>query len=270
MENIQNQLMMLIEEGEKFTFSDFCLPNPSGREYGGADSPQWLAWKTRSAHLVRDVVSDNAAPLKMLTAGIQTRTEGNYSDEFKKAKSHILAALENTLEITKQDTFNELRRPSSKSKATELSNKIFVVHGHDYTLKVEIENFLHTVGLEPIVLHRKPDEVQTIIEKFEKHSDVGYAFTLLTPDEIAYTVDQEEADDGKRRKEFRARPNVIFEFGYVVGKLGRSRVCCIYKGDVTLPSDLAGLIYKKIVTSVESEGFSLINELKAAGYQLKI
>lgn len=112
------------------------------------------------------------------------------------------------------------------------------------------------------------------IEKFEKHSDVGYAFILLTPDEIAYTVDQEDQDDEKRRKEGRkekrARSNVIFEFGYFVGKLGRKRVCCLHKGDVALPSDLGGLVYKKVDGSLESLGFSLIKELKTAGYQLKL
>ena len=208
--------------------------------------------------------------MKMLAVGLGTPTRGNGADQFEMAKGNILKALRNTLEITKQDTFNELRGSSSKNKSSGLSNRIFVVHGHDHTLKTEIENFLHSIGLEAIVLHRKPDEGQTIIEKFEKHSDVGYAFILLTPDEIAYTVDQEKMDDKQRQKELRARPNVIFEFGYFVGKLGRSRVCCLYKGDVTLPSDLGGLIYKRIVTNVESEGFALIKELKAAGYKIQI
>lgn len=151
-----------------------------------------------------------------------------------------------------------------------LVHKIFIVHGRDHALKTEIENFLHEIGLEPIVLHKKPDEGQTIIEKFEKHSDVGYAFVLLTPDEIAYLADQDTVADSQRKKEKRARPNVIFEFGYFVGKLGRNRVCCLYKGDIALPSDLNGLIYKKISSTVEAEGFSIIKELKAAGYSLRI
>jgi predicted nucleotide-binding protein len=64
--------------------------------------------------------------------------------------------------------------------------------------------------------------------------------------------------------------NVIFEFGYFVGSLGRSRVCCLYKGDVVLPSDLNGLVYKKIEGSFDSQAFSIIKELKAAGYQIKL
>jgi predicted nucleotide-binding protein len=53
---------------------------------------------------------------------------------------------------------------------------------------------------------------KTIIEKFEKHADVGYAFILLTPDEVSYLVAEEKIADEDRKKELRARPNVIFEF----------------------------------------------------------
>ena len=70
--------------------------------------------------------------------------------------------------------------------------------------------------------------------------------------------------------EERARPNVIFEFGFFVGRLGRSRVCCLYKGNVALPSDLNGLVYKKVTNSVEDQGFSLIKELRAAGYAINV
>ena len=119
--------------------------------------------------------------------------------------------------------------------------------------------------------HRQADEGQTVIEKFEKHgSDVAYAFILLTPDEIAYLSNEDSLPDNERKKEKRARPNVIFEFGYFVGKLGRSKVCCLHKGDVIVPSDLDGLIYKKINDSIESQAYSIIKELKAAGYQINV
>jgi predicted nucleotide-binding protein len=270
MESIQKQLMMLIEDGDKFTFLNFCLPHSAGRQYGGSDSPEWLTWKTRSANLIRQIVSEKSAPINLLKKGLDANTEGNYQGEFEKVKTNIVEALKTTLAITKQDTFNELQESTSKNSSSAYSNRIFVVHGHDHNLKTEVENFLHTLGLEPIILHKKPDEGQTIIEKFEKYSDVGYAFVLLTPDEIAYTIDQVNLLDESRKKESRTRQNVIFEFGYFVGKLGRKRVCCLYRKDVSLPSDLNGLIYKNIATNIESEGFTLIKELKAAGYKLQI
>ena len=145
------------------------------------------------------------------------------------------------------------------------SNRVFVVHGHDELAKTNLEIFLKEIGLDPIVLHRQADEGLTVIEKFEKHSDVGYAFILLTPDEVAYLRGEEARPDSDRKKEQRARPNVIFEFGYFVGKLGRSRVCCLHKGDVALPSDVNGMIYKKFSSSVEEVAFSIIKDLNASG-----
>ena len=87
---------------------------------------------------------------------------------------------------------------------------------------------------------------------------------------MAYTIDQEKLSDASRKKELRTRKNVIFEFGFFVGKLGRQRVCCIYKEGVILPSDLTGLIYKKVADSIDSQAYSIIQELKAAGYKLQI
>lgn len=150
--------------------------------------------------------------------------------------------------------------PVSKGK------KVFVVHGHDDAAKTNLEVFLHEVGLEPVVLHRQADQGLTVIEKFEKHSDVGYAFILLTPDEVAYLASDAQKPESERKVEWRARPNVIFEFGYFVGKLGRSRVCCLYTGNVSLPSDVNGMIYKRYEKSIEEVGYSIIKDLKAAGY----
>ena len=95
-----------------------------------------------------------------------------------------------------------------------------------------------------------------------------FAFILLTPDEIAYTSDQETLEDIKRTKEFRARPNVIFEFGYFVARLGRNRVCALVKGDTSIPSDLSGLVYKAIGDTIDPQAYSIIRELRAAGYEI--
>jgi predicted nucleotide-binding protein len=197
-------------------------------------------------------------------------TQGNGGDTFERAKSCFLKSLEIALGALQQDDFGELRGPTAEATSPKLSNKVFVVHGHDQGLKTDVERFLHEIGLEPIVLHRQPDQGQTIIEKFEKHSDVGYAFILLTPDEVAYTVDQEAKPDDARAKEKRARPNVIFEFGYFVGTLGRKRVCCLHKGGVVLPSDLDGLVYKRIDGSVDAQAFQIVRELRAAGYTIRM
>lgn len=42
----------------------------------------------------------------------------------------------------------------------------------------------------------------------------------------------------------RARQNVIFEWGYFVGRLGREHVFALKKGDVELPSDIQGWVWE--------------------------
>ncbi|MEI6124509.1 MAG: nucleotide-binding protein [Bacteroidota bacterium] len=161
-------------------------------------------------------------------------------------------------------------RVEKEIKETSLSNeKVFVVHGHDTELKNDVELFLRSINLEPIVLHRQLDEGLTIIEKFEKHSDVKYAMILLTPDDIGYAIEENEKNEMDRLLELRARQNVIFEFGFFVGKLSRKNVCCIYKEGVTLPSDLNGLIYKQVDKSIEEIGLFLMKELKNCGLKVK-
>ena len=160
---------------------------------------------------------------------------------------------------------NQTAVPAVRSKA-----KVFIVHGHDHALKTDLENFCRTIGLDPIVLHRQADKGLTVIEKFEQHSDVQYAFVLLTPDDVAYSFSERAKDEKDRALELRARQNVIFEFGYFAAKLGRPKVCCIYKKGVELPSDLNGLIYKEVKDSIEEIGYALIKELKAAGMKVEI
>jgi predicted nucleotide-binding protein len=41
----------------------------------------------------------------------------------------------------------------------------------------------------------------------------------------------------------RARQNVVFEFGWFCGLIGRENVGVIYSLGVELPSDLSGLVY---------------------------
>jgi len=115
--------------------------------------------------------------------------------------------------------------------------------------------------LKPIILHERPNEGRTIIEKFEKNADVQFAIVLLSPDDMAYAKGGTPADARAR-----ARQNVVLELGYFVGKLGRARVFALKRDtDIELPNDISGVVY----TSYDSQGhwqFELVRELKAVGY----
>lgn len=117
------------------------------------------------------------------------------------------------------------------------NRKIFIVHGHDNEAKETTARYVEKLGLEAIILHEKASGGNTIIEKFEQHSNVGFAIILLTPDDIGASKDKSD------KLLPRARQNVIFELGYFIGRLGRKRVCALCKGDVETPSDYQGIVY---------------------------
>lgn len=264
----------LIEEGESYTFDNFCLPysgmGSNNGKYGGHDTVEWKTFKIRAVNMVSELQSSKSPAMDLVTKAVEAQTSGFEQKQFESVKEDLIFGLKLLHNALKEDVFGELSETKSQSSSPANSNKIFIVHGHDQTLKIDLERFVREIGLIPVVLHREADEGATIIEKFEKHSDVGFAFIILTPDEMSYTVDQSELPEKNRKIELRARPNVIFEFGYFVGKLGRNRVCCLHKGNVELPSDIDGLVYKKVEDTVDAQAYSIILELKAAGYEISV
>ncbi|PGB76655.1 hypothetical protein COM05_28705 [Bacillus toyonensis] len=162
-----------------------------------------------------------------------------------------------------------LEEKEEEEGGKEMDNKkVFIVHGHDNNLKQQLEIFLSRVGLKPIVLHREANQGRTIIEKFEAHSDVKYAFVLLTPDDIGCSV--KDKDQPVEDYKLRARQNVIFELGFFIGKLGRENVCTLYVEGVELPNDISGLVYQQVNNNIEDVGFHIIKELKAAGLEVQL
>jgi predicted nucleotide-binding protein len=141
-----------------------------------------------------------------------------------------------------------------------LSNRVFIVHGHDVEARETVARFLGNIGFDPIILHEQANRGRTVIEKVEANSDVSFAVVLLTPDDFG----KAKADDDL---EPRARQNVLLELGYFIAKLGREHVCALRKGDVVIPSDFAGVVW----TDMDIAGAwksALGRELQAAGHQI--
>lgn len=151
---------------------------------------------------------------------------------------------------------------SAKGNSSDANNDIFIVHGHSNEVKINVARTLEKLGLNPIILHEQANAGKTIIEKFEEHSNVGFAIILMTDDDLGKAKKDENLNH-------RARQNVILEMGYFIGKLGRNRVCPLYTNGVELPSDLYGLLYTEI-DSAENWKIKIAKELKAAGYDIDV
>lgn len=260
--NTKEKIENLITEGQQFTWSNFATHNPN--DFPDAEKPDYISWKTKVETILEATFGKTSPVFKTYAKHKEFDVLGNYGDKFEGAQNHILGSLKSSLELL------NFKLVEKEVEIKFNSKKVFIVHGHDEELKNQTEIFLNEIGLEPIILHRQADQGQTVIEKFEANSDVAYAFILMTPDDITYSAIEETKPDNERRKISVARPNVIFEFGFFVGKLERKRVCCIFKEGVTVPTDLSGFIYKKINTNIEEIAFSIIKDLKASGIELKI
>lgn len=181
-------------------------------------------------------------------------------NERVESKLSNLTKLVAKIDLLKSDV-NAEDRKSSNSKSNDMdTNNVFIVHGHNDTIKHEMARTVEKLGLTPIILHEQANKGRTVIEKFVGHSDVGFAIILLTGDDYGRAVIEE-------KDQLRARQNVIIEMGFFIGKLGRDRVFPLYESGVELPSDLNGVVY----TPLDEKGkwkFDLVKELKAAGYEV--
>lgn len=147
----------------------------------------------------------------------------------------------------------------NNSNAVDLT-KVFIVHGRDDLAKTEVARFIEKLGFSAIILHEQASSGKTIIEKIEAHTNVGFAIVLYTPCDIGALA-------GEKAQKSRARQNVVFEHGYLIGKLGRHNVCALVKGDVEIPNDISGVVYVPLDRH-GSWHLSVAKELRNAGYSV--
>lgn len=215
-----------------------------GRMLGAECQPLQKFNEVRYTPLVYGDSTPNSFFIKVCLEGIRTACG-------------IIRAAVQEFEDYELDRLDESKTPIEPIKTTESTKKVFVVHGHDEHMKSDVARFLEKLELKVTILHEQPNAGQTIIEKFEKHSDAAFAVILLSPDDVGgpkSNVDQMQP---------RARQNVVFEMGFFVGRLGRKNVCVLRRETVEEPSDISGVIYIPFEGNLWKS--SLIAELKQAG-----
>ena len=233
------------------------------------DDPEFTKWDNFTEQII---IKAFGKPHENLTDYTSSRYAGEfwanmpdeaYQENFIKTLNIRKKLLEGFIE--QLEAFGGIQKEQEPIISKRVSSKkVFIVHGHNEQAKTELALILTRLSFEPIILHEQPSQGLTIIEKLEKHSDVGFAFILLTPDDKGCKGGQEN------NLLPRARQNVVFEFGLFVGKLGRNRVCCLYTGDIEPPSDLHGLVYLPFNNSVNEIQLDIVKELRAAGYEVNI
>jgi hypothetical protein len=158
----------------------------------------------------------------------------------------------------KKEFFKTKEQPYPNSQD---NSKVFIVHGRDEAAKEKVARFVEKLGLEAIILHEKSSSGRTIIEKIEHYSNVGFAIVLYTPDDLGNVKGKAEELNG------RARQNVVFEHGFLIGRLGRPNVAALVEAPIELPNDISGVVY---INMDEASAWQLqiAKEMKTCGYKI--
>jgi hypothetical protein len=178
---------------------------------------------------------------------------------FGGASARLLAELLHSGTLRQPKSFETLSNPWTPHLAAHVvtilganqPSKILLIHGHSGD-RVVLNEWLQRQKLAaPVVMDQEFTAGQTLPEKFEAlANEADAAIALATPDDLAATVSQTEIIQS------RARQNVWVEVGWFWGRLGRSRVLLLVRGDVEIPSDLDGIeyyTYRDSVLELESK-----------------
>jgi predicted nucleotide-binding protein len=108
--------------------------------------------------------------------------------------------------------------------------KVVILPGPDEEKKIEVTNFLKNLDLEPVLLPEQPEEGNWM-EEWGRDSEVAFALAVLCADE--------NGRPGQKHQDPKPRPGqkLVFELGFLVGRLKRGLVCALHEEGLELPSE---------------------------------
>ena len=155
--------------------------------------------------------------------------------------------------------------PFQSTRSASDRRRIFVVCGTDDEMKHAITNTLTKLWLVPVVMCEEPSQGRKIVERFADYKDVGFAVVLLSPDDFAYAK-----EDSPTKRRLRPRQDVVFELGFLIGKLGNDHTIVFYRecANFEIPTDFEGL---KLTAFDDRDSWklALIRELNNCGYTVE-
>ena len=274
------KLQSLITEGKHLTFDNFA--DKSNRGVPRSFRPEWVTWQTNLQRMIIDNFVEESGARRLLERGLSIKLIGYGEEKFNEAQQYLERALQAAIEAVDNNEFDEftiqlalvsnsgLEQQIPSEVPPEPGKQVFILSGADQNSTRKLERFLGDIGLRSILWPGSAIPGITLIDQLEGQTEIGYAFILLTPDEDVGPIEPAEIVEPERTNESRLHPNVIFACGYLVGRLGRSRVCGLYRGDPVWPGDLIGLTLKEFKTSVGELKAELVEALQAVGYQVEL
>lgn len=239
-----------------------------------------MVWNMNSGVSAPEFIEKSSSQWKNFVNDVDTYFSLYEDDNLKaKAQSLLNCPTINADWVEEMDAFlhgmsNQLLRKEAKKtnkiaspvqpNKRNAGNKVFIVHGHDDVAKLDVAHTLLNLQITPVILHEQASGGKTIIEKIEEYTDVDFAVVLYTPCDFGRSK-----EEPKNQEKPRARQNVVFEHGYLIGKLGRDHVCALVKEDTVTPGDISGVVYIKM-DEAGAWKLGLGKEMKKAGLNIDL
>jgi predicted nucleotide-binding protein len=220
---------------------------------------------SRLAHIQFLDMRDPSLDVQSIQRLVKALKQRNRGAEISPTIATEFANLQIKSTLRQEETNEDMRPPDS----------VFVVHGHDKTLLIEVKDYLKALNIRPIVLIDEYGAEQSLFKKFLTwSSDTKFAIVLITADDVgAGRYQYDEPDIKDRSLQFRARQNVILELGYFYGLLGWDKVFVLLKNpdkkfpNFERPSDLDGVIFDTVESSGNWKAI-LKDKLKKSGFKV--
>ena len=160
---------------------------------------------------------------------------------------------------------NEFSNQSATSASTNLGRRVIVVSGADDEMKQALTGALTKLSLIPLVMCEEPSQGKKIVENFSReYADVAFAVVLLSPNDFAYSK-----NDAATKRKLRPQQDVVFELGFLLGKLGIGNVLVFFRecANFEIPTDFEGI---KVTAFDDRDSWklALIRELTNCGYNI--
>jgi hypothetical protein len=136
-------------------------------EYGLYKEAASFTWPMNYAFRVQPAdIATSLTRCKQGSLGLLHQAVASLEERLAEEPAPVLAV------TASQDTFDDSKRD------------VFLVHGRDTAARESVARFLERADFSPIILSEQTNRGRTLIEKFEEHSNVGFAVVLLTPDDV--------------------------------------------------------------------------------------
>lgn len=159
--------------------------------------------------------------------------------------------LEQTAGIPSGCAFSRASRPPE-------TKNVFIIHGKDELNARRLADYLREdEAVTPVVMMARPSLSRPLTDKFEDEaSKCSFAFALFTPDDLVSSGTDEYQQ---------ARPNVVYETGWFIGRLGKHRVTLLLQSGAEMHTDLQGVSRIHFQQDVREKFQEIRRELKAIG-----